>query len=209
MLLEFTEIVTSEEQLREVLGFPLPRTVAKTITALDQHCRAFIAKSPFMLMASADANGNMDVSPKGDPPGFVQVLDDHTLAIPDRLGNRRADTFTNLLQNPNIGLLFLVPGKQETLRVNGTAKIVRDLWLRERMVMQGKIPDFALVVTVKEAFLHCAKCVIRSKVWDAQHWPDIETLPSLAHMLIDHAKLTDKVEDLQAVIDQNYKDKLY
>ena len=209
MQLEFSEIVTSEEQLREVLGFPLPRTVAKTITALDQHCRDFIARSPFMLIASSDANGNVDVSPKGDPAGFVQVLDDHTLAIPDRPGNRRADTFTNILQNPKIGLFFLIPGKQETLRVSGKAMLVRDMWLRERMAMQGKVPDFALVVKVEEAFLHCAKCVIRSKVWDMQHWPNPDELPSYAHMIIDHAKLTDKVEDLQAVIEQNYKDKLY
>lgn len=167
MGIEFSEVVTTEAQLRGVIGSPNHRVLRKQIASLDEHCRAFIAKSPLLLISSCDGNGNMDVSPKGDPPGFVYILDDETLAIPDRPGNRRADTFCNLLANPNVGLLFLVPGKQETLRISGTAFIVQDQWIRERMSMAAKLPEFAVIVKVKEVFFHCAKCVIRSRLWRA------------------------------------------
>lgn len=207
--MEFSEIITTEAQLREIIGYPVARSVNKVIASLDEHCRAFIASSPFLLLASADANGNMDVSPKGDPPGFVHVLDDKTLAIPDRPGNRRADTFTNILQNPKVAMLFLVPGKSETLRVNGTARIVRDRWLREQMDFKGKIPDFGIVVTVEEAFMHCAKCMIRSELWSAESWPDADGLASLAQVLMDHTKSESSVEEMQAAIDESYRDRLY
>jgi PPOX class probable FMN-dependent enzyme len=118
-----------------------------------------------MLIASADSNGNTDVSPKGDPIGFVKILDDKTLAIPDRLGNKRADTIENILTNPNVGLIFLIPGKTETLRVSGKAQVVRDKALLNSMAVKGKSPDFAIIVTVEEAFFHCSKCMIRSKLW--------------------------------------------
>ena len=205
----FSEIVTTEEQLREVLGYPHPSTIAKIVPTLDTHCRTFIAKSPFMLIASADTQGNVDVSPKGDPPGFVQALDDVTLVIPDRLGNRLADTFRNILQTGKVGLIFLVPGKQETLRVSGNAIIVRDGWLREQMAIDGKIPNFAIVVTIEKIFFHCAKCVIRSKIWNSDQWADLEGLPSLAQILVDHGKLSDSVEEMQVMIDQSYRDRLY
>jgi hypothetical protein len=209
MEIDFSEVITSQEQIREVIGHPSERVVNKAISILDEHCRALIAKSPFLLIASTDQSGNMDISPKGDPPGFVQVLDDKTLAIPDRPGNRRADTFLNILQNPGVGLLFLIPGQRETLRISGTAKIVRDAWLLEKMVIQGKKPNFAIVVTVKEAFLHCAKCIIRSHLWEPEHWPDLEGLPSLARILIDHANLTDSVEEIQQSLDEGYRANLY
>ncbi len=209
MQTQFSEIITTDEQLRQVMGYTSERNIKKVIAHLDEHCKMFIARSPFMLIASSDASGNVDVSPKGDPAGFVQVLDDHTLAIPDRPGNRRADTFSNILRNNKIGLLFLIPGKAETLRVSGNARIVRDGWLRERLAFQRKIPDFALVVTVEEAFMHCAKCVIRSKLWEPEHWPDLDGLSSLACVLIDHARLTLSVEEFQEIIDDSYSNKLY
>ena len=205
----FTDTITSEQQLREVMGHPSPQVAAKVISTLDRHCRAFIAKSPFLLIASADKQGKVDVSPKGDPPGFVHVLDDHTLAIPDRLGNRLADTFRNILACPQVSVLFMVPGKQETLRASGNARIVRDAWLLERMAIAGKQPALATVVTVERVFFHCAKCVIRSKVWDPAHWPDTAGLASLAQAFIDHAKLPERVEDIQAGIDASYRDRLY
>src|SRR5688572_19474388 len=176
MSLDFREIVTSEAQFRAVMGNPSERVLKKQIAALDHHCRDFIAKCPFLLISSCNAEGRMDVSPKGDPPGFVTVLDERTLAIPDRPGNRRADTFRNLLQTGRVGLLFLLPGKEETLRVNGTARIVRDQWVREPMAIAGKLPEFAIVVDVEEVFLHCAKCVIRSKLWDSAAWPQLDGL---------------------------------
>jgi PPOX class probable FMN-dependent enzyme len=205
----FTEVITREDELRALLGQPSYLAANKAVTALDEHCRAFIATSPFMMIASSDADGNVDVSPKGDPAGFVQVLDDRTLAIPDRPGNRRADTLGNILQNPKVGLFFFVPGRQETFRVSGKAIIVRDLWLRERMAMKGKIPELAIVVTVEEAFLHCGKCVIRSGIWEQEKWPDLDNLASLARVMIDHGKLPDSMEKVQAGIDESYRDRLY
>ena len=150
-----TGLVTTEAQFRAVIGYPSDRVQRKHIAALDEHCRAFIANCPFVLLASADAGGHMDVSPKGDPAGFVRVLDDKTLAIPERPGNRQAATFANLVQNRHVGLLFLIPGKEETLRISGTAVIVRDRSLRDAMRVAGKTPEFATVVTVEDAFFHC------------------------------------------------------
>ena len=209
MAFEFSEVVATEAQFRDVIGNPSHRVLRKQIAHLDEHARAFIAKCPFLLISSCDAEGRMDISPKGDPPGFVRVLDEQTLAIPDRLGNRRADTFGNLLQTPNVGLLFLIPGKEETLRVSGTARIVRDLWVREPMEMAGKLPDFALVVNVREVFFHCAKCVIRSKLWDEGAWPELAGLPSLARTMVDGGKLEESLEEMQALIEKDARERLY
>ena len=200
--MEFSHLVTSERELREVIGAPIDRSVRKEITRLDRHCRALIARSPFVLIASSDAAGRTDVSPKGDPPGFVHVLDDETLAMPDRPGNRRADTFTNVLQNPGVGLIFLIPGKLETLRVNGRARIVRDAALLERMAVKGKVPVLALVVSVEQAFIHCGKCIIRSQLWDKGSWPKIDDLPSQAQCLVAHGRLEETVEEVQAAIEK-------
>lgn len=209
MKTQFSEIITTVEQLREVMGYPSHRVTDIVIPKLDKHCRAFIAKSPLVFIASSDANGNMDISPKGDPPGFVQILDDNTLAIPDRLGNRRADTFQNILENPKVGLFFLVPGKGETLRMSGSAIIVRDAPLRESMAINNKIPDFALVVNIKEAFFHCAKCMLRSKIWQSDNWQSIDDLPSLAQTMVDAANLKESVEEIQALIEQDERFGLY
>ena len=209
MAFEFSEIVASEAQIREIIGNPSVRALRKQIAQLDTHTRAFIAKCPFLAISSCDADGRMDASPKGDPPGFVRVLDDQTLAIPDRPGNRRADTFRNLLQNPNVALLFLIPGKEETLRVSGTARIVRDLWVREPMAVAGKLPDFALIVNVREVFFHCAKCVIRSRLWDKGAWPDVTELPNLARALVDQAKLEQSPEEVQALLEKDVRERLY
>lgn len=137
------------------------------------------------------------------------MLDDHTLVIPDRPGNRKADTFTNLLQNPRVGLLFLIPGKQETLRVSGTAAIVRDQWIREEMAIGAKAPDFAIVVRFEEVFFHFAKCLIRSNLWDSRSWPDLGGLPSLARAIVDKGKLEETVDEVQAVIDRDVRERLY
>jgi len=205
----FADVVTSEQEFRSVMGVPGERAARKEIAFLDAHCRAFIARSPFVLVSSADADGRMDVSPKGDPPGFVQVLDERTLAIPDRLGNRRADTFRNLLQRDTVGLLFLVPGKRETLRVSGRAIIVRDHALRESMAVAGKLPDFALVVAVAQVMFHCAKCVIRSNLWNPAAWPDLAGLPSLGEALIAAGKLDASAAELDASIERDYVAQLY
>lgn len=205
----FADVVTTEAQLRAHIGHPSHRVLAKHVTALDVHSRAFIARSPLVLIASANGAGSMDVSPKGDPPGFVHVLDDRTLAIPERPGNRKADTFSNLIENRCVGLLFMIPGKQETLRVSGSAAIVRDQWLRDRLAVHGKTPELALAVTVEEVFFHCAKCVIRSQLWNPGGWPDLSGLPTLAQAMVDAGGLAETPAQMQALIDQDIRQRLY
>ena len=206
---EFSDVITTQEQLREVLGFPAERVSRKVISSLDKHCRKFISLSPFMLIATADASGNMDISPKGDPAGFVQVLDDNTIAIPDRPGNKRADSFVNILENPLVALLFLVPGYRETLRVSGSARIVRDLSLRESMAEKGKVPELALVVDVEEAFFHCAKCVIRSGLWQPDSWPEISEMAPYGQITVDHTRWHESVEAVEAQLEESYAKNLY
>lgn len=205
----FQEVISTEEQLREVLGTPSAGAVSKSLGSIDEHFAGFIARSPFILIGSSDAQGNQDVSPKGDPAGFVQVLDEHTLAIPDRPGNRRGDTFSNLIQNPRVALYFLVPGVRETLRVQGTATIVRDEALRQSMEIKGKVPELAIVVDVDEAFMHCAKCVVRSQIWKTEDWPDPDEVPNLAAALVDQLQLPTTKEELVESLEQNVRDGLY
>lgn len=205
----FEQVISSEEELREILGHPSQRAAEKVIDHIDDHCAALIAHSPFLVIASADNDGNMDMSPKGDPEGFVKLLDENTLVIPDRLGNRRGDTFSNIIQNPKVGLYFLAPGYRETLRVSGTAQIVRDTELLESMAHEGKVPTLALVISVEKAFFHCAKCVIRSGLWDHEKWGDIDGIPSLGRILIDHANIDEPAEVVQASIDEAYVENVY
>ncbi len=204
-----TSLVKTESQLRALMGEPSELVQRKVITRLDEHCVAFIKQSPFMLMSTSDAAGNCDVSPKGDPPGFAHVYDAQHLLIPDRPGNRRIDTLRNIIQNPHVGLLFLIPGKQETLRVNGSAVITRDETLRALMPVHGRVPELVIAVTVEEAFLHCAKCMVRSELWNPAHWPDLAGTPSIAHALRDHSGTSRTVEDLQAALASDTKNKLY
>ena len=206
----FRHVVTSSAQLREVVGEPSEIAIKKQVATLDVHCRQFIARSPFLLMATADATGRCDVSPKGDAPGFVLVLDDTHLVIPDRPGNRRLDGMRNLLENPRLGLIFLIPGREETLRVNGRAWIVRDEDLLERLAFAGKRPHLAIGVEVEECFMHCAKAFKRSKLWNADQWPDPAGLTSAAQMLLDHAKPDGMtVEQMEQRLQEGYAKRLY
>lgn len=163
---KFQDIITSEEELRTLIGFPTDKSVLKRQSYLDDHCQNFIAQSPFVLIGTFDAVGGCDVSPRGDGPGFVQVLDERTLLIPERPGNRRADTLTNILQTAAVGLLFLLPGSEETLRVNGHGYLVRDSMLLERVAAKGKQPLLAIGIEVQECFIHCANALKRSKLWE-------------------------------------------
>lgn len=206
--MNFESIITSEEQLRETLGYPSEIVTRKTISYIDEHCRSFIEKSPFITIATSDLEGNMDVSPKGDPAGFVKILDEKTLAIPDRPGNAKADTLSNIIKNPNIGLIFLIPGVRETLRINGEAKIVQDKWVLEQLNVDGKTPSFAIIVTVKEAFMHCAKCIIRSKLWQVDAAKQA-SVPSLAKVLVEHGKLEISVDELDGMIKNDEQTNLY
>lgn len=165
--------VTTAEQLRDVVGTPVPTVAAKVRDRLSPLDRAFLAASPFWLLATAGPDGRCDVSPKGDPAGSVLVLDDRTLALPDRPGNRRVDGFLDVLANPHVGLLFVVPGRGDTLRVNGSAHLVREAPFLDRLVVKGHRPRLALVVDVEEVFFHCAKAFLRSRLWEPDSWaPD-------------------------------------
>ncbi len=208
--MKFSSVVRSEAELRELMGAPIaPPVVEKTMSSLDRHCLAFIGRAPFVLLASTDAEGRMDISPKGDAPGFVQVRDNETLVIPERPGNQRFDTFRNLFESPRIGLIFLVPGKRETLRISGTAEVVRDRELLETMAANGKTPALAIAVHVEEAFFHCAKCIIRSHLWQPELWPSIEGLPTLAETMKDAASLPMPVEVLEGIIKEDEENRLY
>lgn len=208
--MKFSNVVRSEAELRALMGDPVaPSVVEKTMTSLDRHCFAFIGRAPFVFVATSDAEGRPDISPKGDAPGFVKVLDNKTLVIPDRPGNQRFDTFRNLFESPRIGLIFLVPGKRETLRISGKAEVVRDAELLETMVANDKTPALAIAVHVEEAFFHCAKCIIRSRLWQPEQWPSIEGLPTLAETMKDAASIPAPVEILEAIIKEDEENRLY
>jgi PPOX class probable FMN-dependent enzyme len=195
--------VTTLDQLRRILGEPSERAVYKQLAALDTHCRAFVARSPFLVLSTASAAGICDASPKGDVPGFVLMLDNHTLVIPDRTGNRRADSLQNILQNPHVGMLFMIPGMDETLRVNGSAQIVCDPALLERLAVDGKPPKLAIVVHIEECYLHCAKAFLRSHVWDPERYMPRCELPSLAQMIQDQIRPAASTDDEHArVVDE-------
>lgn len=178
-------VVATEEQLRALYGHPGARAVAKEQPVLNADCRAFIAHSPFLVMGTAGADGRCDVSPKGDAPGFVHVLDDQHLLIPDRLGNNRLDGLRNVLDNGHVGLIFLIPGREDTLRVNGHARIVCDEALLERLAVNGKRPVTALLVEVEQAFMHCARAFKRAGLWEPERWPDTGGVRSMQRMIWD------------------------
>src|SRR5215467_12118228 len=170
---QWTE-VTSEAELREMLGPLKARVVNKDRAKLHALDRDWLAASPFCLVATAAADGSCDVSPKGDPPGFTLVLDDATIAIPERKGNRRVDGFRNVLSNPHVGLIYLVPGRTDTLRINGRARLVRAATFFDQMIVKGHRPELALVVEIEQIFFHCAKAFMRSSLWQPETWrPDV------------------------------------
>lgn len=199
----------SEEELRTLYGSPSELAARKSLPRLDIHCRQFIEKSPFLCLSTADANGAADISPRGDAPGFVQVIDSQTLFIPDRLGNNRIDSLRNVLQNPNVGMLFLIPGVSETLRVNGVARVVlRSEWL-DACAVNGKVPKSGLLIEVREAFLQCAKALIRSRLWSDDYRVSRDQMPTLGKMLVDQIGLATTAVELDAVIEKAYCEKLY
>ncbi|MEM1299207.1 MAG: pyridoxamine 5'-phosphate oxidase family protein [Pseudomonadota bacterium] len=193
-------LVTDEAALRSLHHAPMSRATDKVLTALDHHCRQIISLSPFCVL-STQGPGGADVSPRGDPPGFVRILDDRTLLLPDRVGNNRLDAMVNILSNPSVGLLFLVPGMKETLRVNGKARITDDIHLLADSEMQGRPPKIGLLIAIEEAFVHCAKALVRSDLWNADNHIDRSRLASYPAMLRDHVEgLTDAENDRQSQI---------
>jgi uncharacterized protein len=206
---------TTAEQLRAALGSPMELAVRKALPKLDKYCKAFIERAPFLTLSTASAEGRADVSPRGDQPGFVLVLDDHTLFLPERPGNARYDTLLNIVQNPHVGLLFFVPGFEDMLRVNGRAVVVEDPVLLARCEVNGKLPKVGIRVAVDEAFLHCAKALKRSKLWDSTQHRDRHELPSLGKMILEQtaeaeAPPSDELTaSVDAYIEENYRTTLY
>jgi uncharacterized protein len=172
-----TRAITDEAQLREIIGVPTDTVVAKIADHLNDLTRQFIERSPFVCVATASPDGGLDVSPRGDPAGFVRILDERTLLMPDRPGNRIADTLTNLLQDPRIALLFLIPGVGDTFRVNGTAVIVDDPELLAGSAVEGRVPALGLLVSIEEAYTQCSKAMIRSELWNPERHIDRSDLP--------------------------------
>lgn len=206
----FREVITEESQLRELLGEPGRLVQNKTINHLDEHCRDYIAKAPFLILSTADVDGNCDASPRGDAPGFVHVLDDRHLVIPERPGNKRMDSLRNVLENPHVGLIFIIPALEETLRINGRACVIRDPEVLEKMAVNGKVPAVGIAVQVEECYVHCAKAFMRSGLWNPEKWPPKESIPNMSQVLADHVKLPDvTAKDVASSLEDSYKNRLY
>jgi PPOX class probable FMN-dependent enzyme len=205
----------SDEEARAFVGsYPAvsPLAAAKDIGRLDPHLARFIALSPICFVSTSSAEGKQDVTPRGDPPGSFKVIDEHTLAFADRPGNNRLDTLRNLLENPEIALVFLLPGTNETARVAGTARFSTDPELLAAMAVQGKAPLCAVVVAVRQAYFHCAKALLRSKLWTAEYALPKGTFPSISRMIGDQVGSTASEEEKarrEALIEANYRDGLW
>lgn len=195
--------ISTLEELRARYGAPSERSARKSLRKLDPHTKRFIELSPFVLLGSSDGQGNADVTPRGEGPGFVAVLDESTLALPDRPGNNRLDTLSNLIADPTIGMLFLVPGFNEMLRVNGNAEIRDDEDLLDRFSVGEKRPATVLLITIREVFLHCAKAIMRSRLWDPNALTDRSLLPSMGQMLKEHGRLTAAAETAEETLARN------
>jgi len=203
------EVIATRTRLRELVKEPSSYIADKDLDHVNEVARRFIEMSPFLVIATEGADGRMDLSPKGDPAGFVEVYDSKTLLVPDRLGNNRMDTFENLLSNQSIGLFFMIPDHTETLRISGSAKIILDRAAQERLAIKGRQPNLVLAVTVEQVFMHCSKCLVRSRLWNDDTWPERRSAPTLAEWS-HSANAGDKpVEELQGWHDDDAKNRLY
>ncbi|HET8779161.1 MAG TPA: pyridoxamine 5'-phosphate oxidase family protein, partial [Agromyces sp.] len=200
--------ITSTDELEAIVGTPEPRVAAKTRDRLHEVDRQWLAAAPLAFVATADEHGRVDVSPKGDPAGFVLVLDDTTIAVPERPGNRRADGFRNILRNPQVGMVFVIPGRGDTLRINGRATIVRDAPFLDDMVVRGHRPALALLVDIEEVFFHCSKAFLRSKAWQPETWaPDAAPRRAVIAKAVE--RQGDPLETLEQYYGPAYADRIY
>ncbi len=197
------DLLTSPDDLRTVYRHPTGGPVDKVIDRLDEHCIDFLALSPFVVVSTADDQGVCDASPKGGAPGFVEALDAHRLAWADYSGNNRLDSFENLVRNPSIALLFLIPGLDETLRVNGTAALSTDPELRDRFAVGGRSAKVVVVVDVAEAYIHCAKALRRGALWSTDSWPADDALPDARCIVKDHASIEAPIDVVRNAYEAN------
>jgi uncharacterized protein len=200
--------ITTLAQLRAIFGEPSPVTSKKLLTALDEMAVAFIQRAPFIVLGTADADGNQDVSPKGDAPGFVLIEDNRTLVIPDRRGNKLLFTLQNILANPHVALIFIVPGTDETLRVNGTAELSADPVMLERLSARGLPAQLAIRITVRECFFHCAKAFIRSQLWQPESWNERMRISWGKYLAQKIGANADTANQIDQFVEQDYKDNL-
>lgn len=206
------EVISTVAELRELYDAPRQMVIDKQQDRLDQYSKQFLQLSPFSILSTVSASGLMDCSPKGDYPGFIKVLDSKTIAIPDRPGNNRLDSITNIVENPQIGVLLLVPGFGECLRINGEARIVTNRSLLEQFEYQGKLPKSLIVVAIKEVYFHCAKAIARSQLWKEETKVDREVMPSLGRILMSQVNAEAQEEEVRAVeegIEERLKTTLY
>ncbi|MGG0718536.1 pyridoxamine 5'-phosphate oxidase family protein [Robertmurraya massiliosenegalensis] len=201
------DIITTEEGLRELIGFPSELVKKKVISELDHHCQDFISKSPFLTISTADENGFCDVSPRGDHRGFIYIENNQSLIIPERPGNKRLDTLRNILKNPQVGLLLFIPGLGETLRINGKASIIKNSDILAKLTARGKTPLIGIRVEVEECYIHCAKAFKRSGLWEPDTWFDKQAMPSAAQIIYDHAKMS-SVEEIEQRLEEGYRKRL-
>lgn len=205
--------IRTVEEYRALRGDGHPIIYDKSVDAIDDHIRHFLSLSTFLVVSSIDGDGHMDVSPKGDPPGFVKVLNDKTLAVPERAGNRRADTFTNILQNPSVALICFVPGMDETMRINGKATLSTDPDLLASMEVRGHVPALAMLVHVEEAFIHCGKAPKRGRLWDPDAQIDRSTYPRMGEVMFDHGRHYDRYnidrEQMTQIAQHDYDENVY
>jgi len=188
--------VTSEDELREIIGAPHKLVANKSISLLDNHCKNFISMSSLLFLSTSDADGNCDVSPRGDIPGSIKVLNDYQLVIPDRPGNRRVDSTLNILSNPHIGIIFIIPGLEEVLRINGRASIIQNKDILSTMSLKGKPPLLGIGVDVEECFIHCPRALKASSVWNPEMWSTKEEVPSVMEIFRDHLQINGmKIEE--------------
>lgn len=205
--------VKDERALRDLFQPTHGLAIKKVQTSLGVHAQTFISRSPFVCIGTHDLNGNADVSPRGDPAGFVKILDEFTLAIPDRPGNNRLDSLSNIVANSSVGLLFVVPGFDDTMRVNGEATLSTDPDLVATMSVNDRVPTLAIVVRVKEVFIHCAKAFRRAQLWNPDHLQDRKEMPSLMKIILDETgnapSDASEMRKLDEGLEEDYKKTLY
>ncbi len=206
-------LIENEADLRAIFPPTHELAIKKEQNNIDKHARDFIARAPFVCLGTHNDAGLSDVSPRGDAPGFVQILDETTIAIPDRPGNNRLDTLSNITHNPNIGLMFIIPGFDDTLRINGEAQLTTDPELLETMAVKGQVPKIAILVHIKELYMHCAKAFRRSKLWDPASLQDRNDMPSLMKIMLDQADEApddrEEMEKLDAALEEAYQKSIY
>jgi PPOX class probable FMN-dependent enzyme len=204
------DLIADAEELREFVGVPIQRTLEKQLDHLDRHCVDFLARSPFATLATSGADGRCDSSPRGGPAGFAHVIDPKHVALPDYKGNRRQDSHVNVMENPHVGLLFLIPGFGETLRINGRAQLSRDPDLLSVLATRGDTPHLALVVEAEEVYLHCAKACMRSEIWDPTTWLPKDELPSATQIYRDHRDTPGlTVEQVEAELEESFRTRMW